>query len=334
MEENDQPSVAELGESGVLRRILDQLSPANAARLGPGDDCAVVAFDGQAVVTTDTMIEGSDFRLSWHSGFELGFKLAATNLSDVAAMGAVPTGLTVALACPEDTPVSLLEDIARGLDAACRELAPGCGVVGGDLTRAPIVLAAIAAFGDLSGVSAVTRDGARAGDVVAYAGQLGLAGLGLALLFAHEGASPAELGELRGRHEGEISAQLTPRPPIHLGPAAAHAGATAMLDVSDGLVLDASRISRASAVTIDFATDALRESFGVQAGVEVPLEAMLFGGEDHGLLATFPSARALPEGFHPVGVVRSAAEARAGAVLLDGEACEPRGWDPFTVQAL
>jgi thiamine-monophosphate kinase len=150
-------TVGELGESGVLGRVLARLGDARAAVLGPGDDCAVLRVSGDAVVTTDTMIEGPDFRLAWHDGFELGWKLAATNLSDVAAMGAVPTALTLALAVPHDTPVALLERIAEGLDAACRTLAPGCGVIGGDLGRAPAVTAAVTAIGELEGRAPVVR---------------------------------------------------------------------------------------------------------------------------------------------------------------------------------
>lgn len=166
-------TVGELRESGVLARILAQLGPARAASIGPGDDCAVLSSVGDVVVTTDTMIEGPDFRLAWHRGFDLGWKLAATNLSDVAAMGARPTALTVALACPKTTPVALLEEIARGIDAACRALAPGCGVVGGDLGQAPVLTAAVTALGDMEGRAPVTRAGAAPGDTVAYAGPLG-----------------------------------------------------------------------------------------------------------------------------------------------------------------
>lgn len=350
----DELTVTEAGEAEVLRRIVARLGEAERAMLGPGDDCAVLRFSGDAVVTTDTMIEGPDFRLAWHSGFELGWKLAATNLSDVAAMGAAPTALTVAFACPGETPVALLEEIARGLDAACRELAPGCGVIGGDLARAPALTASVTALGELDGYPPVLRSGARAGDAVAYAGQLGLAGLGLSLLFAEsadpDGVAHADgLTGIRTRHPAALAAQLAPEPPIHLGMRAARAGATAMLDVSDGLTLDAARIGRASSVLLDLDPLALHAAFGEQNGESVPLDAMLYGGEDHGLLATFPADAALPEGFSRIGTVRDGAAqdvaaqdgaAQDGAapsgsateLLLAGEPCEVRGWDPFTVR--
>lgn len=329
-------TVGELGEAEVLRRILTRLGPADAARIGPGDDCAVLELAGETVITSDTMIEGPDFRLPWHDGSELGWKLAATNLSDVAAMGARPRALTVALACPAETPIALLERIADGLDAACRELAPGCGVVGGDLGRAPVLTAAVTALGELAGRPAVRRSGARAGDTVAYAGDLGLAGLGLALLFAESSdggvADDRGLAGLRDRHPAALAAQLSPRPPISLGAVAAEAGATAMLDLSDGLALDASRIARASDAMLDLDSSLLAAGFGAQRGEAVPLDAMLFGGEDHGLLATFPAGVGLPEGFAPIGAVVDAHRgdgSGAAGLLLDGRPCEPRGWDPF-----
>ncbi|WP_449283552.1 thiamine-phosphate kinase [Leucobacter sp.] len=325
-------TVGELGENGVLGRVLARLSGARAAVLGPGDDCAVLRVRGDAVVTTDTMIEGPDFRLAWHDGFELGWKLAATNLSDVAAMGAVPTALTLALAVPHDTPVALLERIAEGLDAACRTLAPGCGVIGGDLGRAHAVTAAVTAIGELDGRAPVLRSGARPGDVVAYAGELGLAGLGLSLLFA-EAAEPdgtahdRTLAELWARHPEALAAQLAPAPPIPLGPVAARAGASAMMDVSDSLSIDAHRLARAGGVRVRLDGALLESGFGEQHGVRVSVEAMLTGGEDHGLLATFPASAALPDGFRPIGAV-----GEGSGVLLDDAAIEPRGWDPYTVR--
>lgn len=327
-------TVGELGEAGVLKRILEQLGPADAALLGPGDDCAVLGFSGEGVVTTDTMIEGPDFRLAWHEGFELGWKLAATNLSDVAAMGARPTAVTVALACPKTTPVALLSEIARGIDAACRALSPGCGVVGGDLGNAPVLMAAVTALGDMEGRSPVTRAGARPGDTLAYAGDLGLAGLGLALLFEHcsdaDGVASSEgLGALRSRHSEEVRAQLAPNAPIRLGVAASLAGASAMMDVSDGLALDARRLAESSGVIIDVASELLGAGFAQQGKVTVPLRAMLEGGEDHGLLVCFPPETPLPEGFRAIGSVHEPSPHTESAVTLDGIPYAPGGWDPY-----
>ena len=145
----------------------------------------MAAPDGRFVVTTDMMIHGPDFRLAWSTPHDLGWKAAASNLADVAAMGAVPTALVVAIAAPADSPVSLLEGIADGFRDACAALAPGCGVVGGDLSVSPTLTIAVTAFGDLGGRDAVLRSGARVGDVVAVSGALGESALALRLLFQY-----------------------------------------------------------------------------------------------------------------------------------------------------
>lgn len=311
-------TVAQLGESGVLARVLQHYRDGATVILGPGDDSAVLRFQGDAVVTTDTMIEGNDFRLDWHEPEELGWKLAATNLSDVAAMGATPTALTVALACPGDTPVSMLEGIAKGLQHACDVLAPGCSVAGGDLAKAEQIVCAITALGDLEGRAAVTRSGAQIGDVVAYAGELGMSRVGLRALF-DEGRTA------RNTVREAVRAHLSPSTPVPLAIRASEVGATAMMDVSDGLLLDSARLGKASHVTLNFSTTALSQSFGIQDGVEVSVEDLLIGGEDHGFLTTFPSADVVPSGFHVIGRV----ESRSEDVLIDGGPTSVTGWDPF-----
>ena len=184
--ENTPETLGSVGESGVLARIFPRLPAAASQLLGPGDDAAVVAApDGRYVVTTDMMIHGPDFRLAWSSPRDLGWKAAASNLADVAAMGAVPTALVVALAAPADTPVQFMEQFADGLREGCAAMAPGCGVVGGDLSVSPTLTIAVTAFGDLESRPPVLRSGARPGDVVAVSGALGLAAEGLHLLFAH-----------------------------------------------------------------------------------------------------------------------------------------------------
>ena len=314
-------TLSAVSETAVLQRLFPRLPAADGALLGPGDDAAVLAApDGRFVVTTDMMIHGPDFRLAWSSPFELGWKAAATNLSDVAAMGAAPTALVVAIAAPGDTEVTTLEGIADGLREACFALAPGCGVVGGDLSVSSTMTIAVTAFGDLGGRRPVLRSGARPGDVVAHAGALGEAAAGLALLFADAVDADGEpdagrAAAVRIRHPRLIEAQLRPRPPIAAGTLAADAGATAMLDVSDGLEFDAARIARASGVGIDLDAQAL--------GIDV--ERALGGGEDHGLLATFPPDAELPAAFRVIGRVT----AGAGTLFVDGVEHTPVGWDPY-----
>lgn len=307
-------TLGSLGEAAVLGRIFPRLPEAAAQLLGPGDDAAVVAApDGRFVVTTDMMVHGPDFRLAWSTGHDLGWKAAASNLSDVAAMGAVPTALVVAIAAPADTNIEFIEEFADGLRDGCAAMAPGCGVVGGDLSVSDTLTIAVTAFGDLQGRAPVRRAGARVGDTIAVSGVLGAAAEGLRLLFdgglAHGVPDAAAAAPLRLEHPVAIAAQLTPHPPIADGVAAALAGATSMIDVSDGVAIDARRVAEASGVAFAFT--------GLSA-------AEVAGGEDHSLLATFPAGTTLPGGFRAVGVVQAGA-----GVRLEGRAVPASGWDPY-----
>ena len=310
-----------IGEIATLARIFPRLPQAATQLLGPGDDAAVIAApDGRFVVTTDMMIHGPDFRLAWSTPRDLGWKAAASNLSDVAAMGAVPTALVVAIAAPAHSPVTLLEGIADGLREACAALWPGCGVVGGDLSVSSTLTIAITAFGDLEGRDPVLRSGARDGDVLAVSGELGRAGAGLRLLFERgvDGRGEpdaAAAASVRAENPDLVGAQLAPTPPIADGRAAALAGATAMLDLSDGLAIDARRLAGASGVRLDIASAALGND------PRVALE----GGEDHALLATFPPETLLPAGFRAIGTVQA-----GDGLAVDGVPfLESVGWDPY-----
>ncbi|PSL39803.1 thiamine-phosphate kinase [Labedella gwakjiensis] len=316
------PTVSDETEGAILARILPLLSPSSSATLGPGDDAAVVsAPDGRFVVTTDLMVHGPDFRLAWSSPWELGWKAAATNLSDVAAMGARPTALVIALAVTSDMPVVSLEEFARGVSAAIEQLSPDCGVVGGDLSVSDTFTIAVTAFGDLEGRAPVVRSGAKVGDVVAVSGALGNAADGLSLLFrdaVDEDGRPdaARAARLRETEAERLAAQLTPSPPIADGVLAAVAGATAMLDLSDGLAKDAARVAAASGVGIDFDSATLGPDVARALG----------GGEDHSLFATFPPGTALPGGFRRVGTVVASPVA---AVTCDAQPVDVAGWDPY-----
>lgn len=316
-------TVGDLSEEAILARILDELGPAGV-EVGPGDDAAVLHLaDARAVVTTDTLVHGPDFRLAWSSGLDLGAKAAAVNLADVAAMGARPVALFVALAMPETTTIGFVGDLARGLREACDELAPGCQVAGGDLTISDTLTIAVTAVGELApGRRPVLRSGAQPGDVIAIAGETGLAAAGLDILFARfrdaaGAAVPIDPSSLDAGERRAVAGQLRPRPPIAAGVRAADAGATAMMDVSDGLVRDARRLARASRVTVDLRSDALGDD----------PERALHGGEDHALLAAFRPDRPLPSGFRAIGSVIAAGEA---PLTVDGRVeAAPGGWDPY-----
>ena len=308
-------TVHQLGERGTLARILPLLPQASSVIVPPGDDSAVSHVDGARVVTTcDMMIEGPDFRLDWSTPHDLGVKAMASNLADIAAMGAVPTGVIVAVACPPTTPVLVLEDLARGISEGLSQMAPGCGVLGGDLSVAPVLTISVTVIGELGSRSPVLRSGARPGDVVAVAGELGLSERGLReLVNVGEPSAVAALKET----SAAVRHHLAPIAPIGQGAVAAEAGATAMMDISDGLVLDATRMAEASGVTITLNAELAQD------------EPALMGGEDHGLLACFPAGTALPAGFVEVGRVD---EQQPGSPVLVGGELPPvtrGGWDPY-----
>ena len=322
-------TVADLGEDRLLERLFPVLPAGSWTILGPGDDAAVVAAaDGRVVVTTDVLVADQHFRMAWASGADVGWRAAAANLADIAAMGARPTALVVALVVPPTTAVAWLTDLADGLAQACAPL--GVGVVGGDLSAGPQIVVSVTALGDLQGREPITRDGGRPGDVVAHAGVCGHSAAGLALLSAGAGHGPADREQL-------IAVYLRPRPPITAGVAAAEHGATAMIDLSDGLLRDAGRLARASGVVVGL-EDTGRAFGGDHALLAPAAEALgadagswiLSGGEDHGLLATFPAGATLPEPFRAIGVLQAPGAHPAGTVLVDGvEPTGSPGWDHF-----
>ena len=301
--------VADLGEFGLIAAITARLPQASGVIVGPGDDAAVLAtVDGRVVVTTDLLVENRHFRRDWSSADDIGHKAAAQNLADVAAMGAVPTGLVVGLGAPADLPAAWALGFADGLREECEPL--GVSVVGGDVVRSDVVVVAMTALGDLRGRAPVTRAGARPGDVVAVCGRLGWAEAGFRVL-SRGFRSPRVL----------VEAHRRPVVPYHAGPQAAELGATAMCDVSDGLLGDLGHVAQASGVAVDIVSGAfdvpapIRDA-AAAIGAE-PLDWILTGGDDNALVATFPAEVPLPEPWRVVGRV-SAGE----GVTVDGEPYE------------
>jgi thiamine-monophosphate kinase len=289
-----------------------------ATLLGPGDDAAVVATpDGRVAASVDLLVDGRHFRRDWSTPYDIGRKAAAQNLADIAAMGAVPTALLVGLAAPPELAAFWAERFADGLREECDLV--GAGVVGGDVVRSDLLLVAVTALGDLQGRAPVTRTGARAGDQVAVAGRLGWSAAGLAAL-RRGFRSPKAV----------VDAHRRPEPPYAAGPLAADAGATAMIDVSDGLLADLGHIAVGSGVLISldsgrFDRPEVLASVASALGID-PMSWVLAGGEDHALAATFPAGSLLPAGFLVVGEVL---EGDPG-VIVDGEpASFGPGFDHF-----
>lgn len=309
-------TIGEMGEDALIDLFAPRLPSTDAALLGPGDDAAVLSVDGDLVVSSDMLIEGRHFRREWSTAADVGWRAAVQNIADIDAMGAVATALQVTLAAPPDTDVDWVLGFADGLREACEP--HGVGVVGGDLSAATEIAISVTAIGETHGVDPVTRADAIAGDLVAVSAPLGAAAAGLALLSA-------------GRGEGleAIGLFLRPRPLIGAGLEAALRGATAMMDISDGLLRDAGRIARASTVglAIDSAAVPVHPA-ATEAGRVLdsdPLAWALTGGEDHSLLATFPAGAFLPDGWSQIGVVTDNFQ----GVRLDGGIPESLGWDHF-----
>jgi len=346
-------SVAGLGEWGVIGALAARMPAGPLTSVGIGDDAAVVgAPSGSVVAAVDLLLEGRHFLPAWSSARDIGVKAAARSLADIAAMGAVPTALLVALAMPGSLPAQWALDLAEGLASEARRA--GAGVVGGDTARADSVLLSVTALGDLAGRPPVRRAGASPGDIVAVAGPLGHSAAGYALLTAGVTAYP-----------GLVAAHLRPAPAYDAGPEAALLGATAMIDISDGLVADLGHVAAASGVWIDIDSSALAPGGPLAAAAaavaaaaprpsrteaadspappvspaSLAREWALTGGEDHSLAATFPPSAALPARWRVIGTVRPAADAPApgasapapGAPAPAGDAAPAGGASCVTV---
>jgi thiamine-monophosphate kinase len=313
----DHETIAETGEFGLIRRVTARVADGPAVLLGPGDDAAVVAApDGRVVASTDVLVEGRHFRRDWSTAQDVGHRAAAANLADIAAMGAVATALLVGFCAPPELDVAWAEELADGLAEEAGRA--GAGIVGGDMSGAPLLMISITALGDLGGRDPVRRDGACPGDVVALAGRVGYAAAGYTVL-SRGFRSPKLL----------VEAHRRPEVPYAAGPAAARLGATSMIDISDGLLADLGHVAAASGVSIDICRDTfevppqMRDAAGA-LGVD-PYTWILTGGEDHALAATFPAGTGLPEDWRPIGSVRE-----GSGVTVDGAAYEgPGGWEHF-----
>jgi thiamine-monophosphate kinase len=304
-------TLSDLGEFGLIDRLVARFPQGEDVLLGPGDDAALVAFaQPQILVATDVLVEGRHFRRDWASAADVGHRAAAQNLADINAMGGRATALTVGLAAPADLPVSWALELAEGIAEEAGLV--GASVVGGDLTRADEIMVSITALGSVDG-GPVRRSGARPGDVVAIVGRQGWAAAGLAVL-ARGFRSPRVL----------VEAYRRPEPAYDQGGVAKAAGATAMIDVSDGLVADVGHIARASGVAIDLESAAFEvpeplRAVGSALGAD-PMRFILAGGDDHALVATFPAGAPLPGGWRRIGEV-----ADGSGVTVDGADYEGAG---------
>jgi len=308
-------TLAEAGEFGLIAALTEIFQTGDHVLIGPGDDAAVLRIKtGHVVVSTDLMVEGRHFRRDWASAQDVGHRAAAQNLSDINAMGGRATSLTIGLAAPADLPVQWALDFARGFADECALV--GATVVGGDVTRADQIVIAVTVLGACT-VAPVVRSGAEPGDVVAIVGRQGWAAGGLAVL-GRGFRSPRIL----------VEAYRRPEPPYDAGPEAADAGATSMIDISDGLISEARHLAEASEVAIDIATSAFEvpeplQAVGAALGAD-PMQFILGGGDDHALLATFPESK-VPADWTVIGSVSAGEGVTVDGAPYDG----PSGWTHF-----
>jgi thiamine-monophosphate kinase len=270
--------VAELALIESIRRALGE--PGERVVRWSGDDAAVVRSRALAVTSIDTIAEGVHFTRSTHSPADIGHKALAAALSDLAAMGAGPGEAYVSLALPGDLPEAAALELAEGLAALARD--EGVTVAGGDVVSA-VVSVSVTGWAD-DEAELVGRDGARPGDVVGVTGALGGSGAGLLVL---GGEAPGVAEDLSA---GVVLRHRRPVPLLRAGRALAAAGATAMIDVSDGPATDAAHLARASGAGLELELEALPLHPGVSevagaAGRDAP-ELAATAGEDYELLFT------------------------------------------------
>ena len=322
----------------AIARVLSGREP--GVVVGIGDDAAVLEHGGgQLVFTTDLLVEGIHFEPGSSSARDLGAKAVTVNVSDIAAMGASPRYAIAAVAVPQDVDAAWVMELTGGMREACAEYA--LALVGGDTNRAELIVLSVAVVGEVAPGRAVTRSGARAGDRIVVTGSLGAAAGGLAISKASADQAATALSEPWGRELSEAFA----RPVARVGEAKilARSGATAMMDLSDGLAIDLSRLCRASGVGARLELGTVPVAGALELGADAlgvdPRSLALSGGEDYELVATMPrgaveTARA--DLFEAFGTTLSdVGEIVAGsgveAVHDDGSTSplEPAGWDHF-----
>jgi len=315
-----------MGEFELLARIRERL-PAGGPRthLGSGDDAAVTIPGGATATSVDALVDGVHFRREIARPAQIGHKALATALSDLAAMGAEAGEAYVVLGLPPDFGEEESIELLDGMAALAEET--GTDLAGGDLTRSSQLFLSITVVGHASSADAfVARRGAQAGDALVLSGEIGAAAAGLELL--EQGRGDATLAKR----------QLEPTPRLSAGRALARAGATAMIDLSDGLGADAMHLATASGVKLEIEAEAVPlapAAVALSRTMGRDPWRLLSGGEDYELLACLPADR-VEEARAAVGseggtTLTKVGEVQAGSGveirLPDGRLLEPAGFD-------
>jgi thiamine-monophosphate kinase len=295
--------------------------------------------EATALATADMLLEGVHFEIGLSSPGDVGWKALAVNVSDIAAMGGVPRFALVSLGAPAATPAATLEQLYVGLDECARS--HGVAIVGGDTIAADRLIVSVAVIGEPGSGGIVTRGGAKPGDVVCATGAIGGAAAGLALLRA--AANDERAAIVLNRFPELARSHRRPTPRVGEGAAAAAAGATAMIDLSDGLGRDVGHICEASGTGARVAASAIAVADGVAetaswAGID-PIEMAIAGGDDYELVMTIGDDRvdALTQVLSPTRLTRIGTIEGDGDVVLDRgdgtiEPMSVLGWDHFEEQ--
>ncbi len=327
-----------LGEFGLIERIVARLGDAAARDIlvPPGDDAAAWRNRGAVTVaTTDALVEGVHWRtvvsgadaptMSWA---DAGWRAIASNVSDIAAMGAMPDFALVSAVLGPSVDLEALDHLVEGMAAACRE--HGVRIAGGDVDRGSQTVLAVTLLGHSEGGTLLRRNMGRLDDAVAVSGHPGMSAGGLALLEAGRGTEPA--------HAALLQAHRRPRARVELGRAALDASVRCGIDVSDGLLQDLGHIAEASriGIEVDIERLPLHPAATAAFGRARAIELALGGGEDYELAVTGPDERlrALSSASVPVTIVGRVVAGHPGeawALDANGRRHLPRsaGWDHF-----
>ncbi len=343
MSDNKETEISSLGEFGLINRLTKDMSPANPQSLrGVGDDAAVMRYhDTDVLVTTDLLLEGIHFDLTYVPLKHLGYKAAIVNFSDIYAMNGTPRQITVSLGISKRFTVEHMEALYDGIRHACAIY--GVDLVGGDTTssRQGLVIS-ITCIGDAPADRIVYRDGARDTDLICVSGDLGAAYMGLQLLEREKAASAGQ-PDFRPKFDGKeylVERQLKPEARKDIIKALADAGIkpTAMMDVSDGLSSELIHICSQShtgcriyedRIPIDYQTAVMAEELGMNL-----VTAALNGGEDYELLFTVPLSDhekiSKIEGIRLIGHITKP-ELGCAVITRDGAEIQLRaqGWNPL-----
>lgn len=339
-----QTEISEIGEFGLIDRLTQGLSSVNGSTLkAVGDDAAVLSFpETKIMVTTDLLLEGVHFDLTYVPLKHLGYKAVAVNLSDIYAMNGTPRQITVSLGISRRFTVEHIEALYAGMRLACENY--GVDIVGGDTTasRQGLVIS-ITCVGDAPLDTVVYRSGAHDTDLICVSGDLGAAYMGLQLLEREKVASAGQrdfVPDFKGK-EYLIERQLKPEPRRDIVNALSKAGIkpTSMMDISDGLSSELLHICKASGVgcriyedriPIDYQTAVMAEEINMNL-----VTAALNGGEDYELLFTVPLSDfdkvSKIEGVRVIGHITKP-ELGCAMITRDGEseiALRAQGFNPL-----